>query len=112
MSSASRAIIFVILMNFLPEISVYKLKSDMYEYYGPYIGNKETPEIFPYVTDEQYVRRIHSMVNAYNNRGDLNGGLVIETNALIDTKYRTWKRNADLINSLLALPKDMNDAGR
>ncbi|CAK1581977.1 unnamed protein product [Parnassius mnemosyne] len=110
MSSASRAIIFVILMNFLPEISVHTLKSDVY--YGPYIGNKETPEIFRYVTDEQYVRRIHSMVNAYSNRGDLRGRLVIETNALIDTKYRTWKRNADLINSLLALPKGMNDAGR
>lgn len=52
------------------------------------------------------------MVNAYSNRGDGAGRLVIETNALIDTKYRTWKRNADLINSLLALPKGMNEAGR
>nr|BAD80753.1 Pigment-dispersing factor [Bombyx mori] len=42
----------------------------------------------------------------------LGENFIIETKALIDTKYRTWKRNADLINSLLALPKDMNDAGR
>lgn len=54
---------------------------------------------------------MHSMINAY--RGDKMGGrFVIETNALINTKYRNWKRNADLINSLLALPKGMDDAGR
>lgn len=59
----------------------------------------------------QYIRHIHSMVNAY--RDDVLGRrMVIETNSLVDTKYKTWKRNGDLINSLLALPKGMNDAGR
>lgn len=58
----------------------------------------------------QYIRHIHSMFNTY--RGDAGGRLVIETNALIDTKFRTWKRNADVINSLLGLPKGLNDAGR
>ncbi|CAH2074072.1 unnamed protein product, partial [Iphiclides podalirius] len=68
--------------------------------------------MFPFMTNEQYIRHIHSMINAYNKRGDSNGRYLIETNALIDTKYRTWKRNADLINSLLALPKGMSEAGR
>lgn len=58
----------------------------------------------------QYIKKIHSMIDAY--RGEKSGRTVIETNAHINTKYRTWKRNADLINSLLALPKGMNDAGR
>lgn len=59
----------------------------------------------------QYIRHISSIMNAY--RSDMMGGrLIIETNSLIDTKYKTWKRSADLINSLLALPKGMNDAGR
>nr|QMS43298.1 pigment dispersing factor [Grapholita molesta] len=68
------------------------------------------PSVQPEITDEEYIRHIHSMINAY--RGDVGGRLIIETNALIDTKYRTWKRNADMINSLLALPKGLNDAGR
>nr|XP_021202728.1 pigment-dispersing factor isoform X1 [Bombyx mori]XP_021202729.1 pigment-dispersing factor isoform X1 [Bombyx mori]XP_021202731.1 pigment-dispersing factor isoform X1 [Bombyx mori] len=66
-----------------------------------------------YGSDEQYIRQIHSLVNAYREDNSMLGeNFIIETKALIDTKYRTWKRNADLINSLLALPKDMNDAGR
>lgn len=42
----------------------------------------------------------------------MEGRLIIESNSQIETRLRTWKRNADLINSLLALPKGMNDAGR
>lgn len=38
--------------------------------------------------------------------------VVSETNDLVDTKYKIWKRNGDLINSLLALPMDMDAAGR
>lgn len=50
-------------------------------------------------------------MNAY--RSDVKGGrLIIEMNSQIDTRYKTWKRNADLVNSLLALPKGMHDAGR
>lgn len=50
-------------------------------------------------------------MNAY--KADLpSERMVIETNAPKNTKYKTWKRNADLINSILALPKGMNDAGR
>ncbi|KAI8435068.1 hypothetical protein MSG28_003477 [Choristoneura fumiferana] len=73
-------------------------------------SNYEAFTVEPYLADEEYIRHIHSMFNAY--RGDVGGRLVIETNALIDTKFRTWKRNADVINSLLGLPKGLNDAGR
>lgn len=56
------------------------------------------------------------MFNAYRGEvGDNNEDkrrLVIATNALVDTKFKAWKRNADVINSLLALPKGMIDAGR
>nr|QDK59916.1 pigment dispersing factor [Cydia pomonella] len=72
--------------------------------------NHRPLSVEPYITDEEYIRHIHSMIDAY--RGDIGGRFIIETNALIDTKYRTWKRNADMINSLLALPKGLNDAGR
>ncbi|KAJ8725594.1 hypothetical protein PYW08_003777 [Mythimna loreyi] len=74
-------------------------------------GDEELAEIIPYVENDKYIRHIHSMINAY--RDDvLDRRMVIETNSLVDTKYKTWKRNGDLINSLLALPKGMNDAGR
>lgn len=42
----------------------------------------------------------------------MEGRAMVDTNALGETKFKTWKRNADLINSLLALPKGMNEAGR
>ncbi|KPJ15047.1 hypothetical protein RR48_09074 [Papilio machaon] len=98
MRTAWRTLAYVMIVALLPQVSLYNIKTDVN--FTPYLVNKE------------YVRHIHSMVNAYSNRGDGAGRLVIETNALIDTKYRTWKRNADLINSLLALPKGMNEAGR
>nr|XP_026494826.1 uncharacterized protein LOC113399798 [Vanessa tameamea] len=60
--------------------------------------------------NKEYVRHIHSMIDAYN--GGINGKILIETNALIDTKYQTIKRNGDLINSLLGLPKGLIEAGR
>lgn len=64
----------------------------------------------------QYVRHIYSMFDAYRREVGAStkdgARLVIETNALIDTKFKTWKRNADIINSLLALPQGMNNAGR
>ncbi|XP_075970082.1 pigment-dispersing factor [Anticarsia gemmatalis] len=72
---------------------------------------EELAELVPYLTNDEYIRQVHSMIDAH--KADVLGGrMVIETNALIDTKYKTWKRNADLINSILALPKGMNDAGR
>ncbi|KAJ0180477.1 hypothetical protein K1T71_003881 [Dendrolimus kikuchii] len=97
----------LLVLALLSDVSAYDVDNDL----GPNILYRNMPKLVPYVADEEYIRHIHSMINAY--RGDrLGGKLVIETNALIDTKYRTWKRNADLINSLLALPKGMNDAGR
>ncbi|CAH2086542.1 unnamed protein product [Euphydryas editha] len=57
----------------------------------------------------EYIRQVHSMIDRYND--DLNEKLW-ERNALIDTKYQTLKRNGDFINSLLSLPKGLNDAGR
>ncbi|XP_068630004.1 uncharacterized protein Pdf [Battus philenor] len=107
MRTAWRLWICVMIFTFLPEASVYNFKANAH--FDPKFFDKE---IIPYVTDEQYVRHIHSMVNAYSNQGDKGGRLVVETNALIDTKYHAWKRNVDLINSLLALPKGMNEAGR
>lgn len=58
----------------------------------------------------QYMRQIHSMMDAYNER--LNGKLLLKTNAVSDTKYPTLKRNGDFINTLLTLPKGLLDAGR
>ncbi|XP_026758132.3 uncharacterized protein LOC113517609 [Galleria mellonella] len=89
---------FLMLLMFLCQVSVHEFKTNNL---GGYVGD---------IADKEYIHHVHSMIDAY--RGDVGGRLVIETNALIDTKYRTWKRNADLINSILALPKGMNDAGR
>ncbi|XP_013182081.1 PREDICTED: uncharacterized protein LOC106128310 isoform X1 [Papilio xuthus] len=110
MRTTWRTLAYVMLVALLPQVSLYNIKTDVN--FTPYLVNKEVFDTLPYFIYEQYVRHIHSMVNAYSNRGNGVGRLVIETNALIDTKYRTWKRNADLINSLLALPKGMNEAGR
>ncbi|CAB3236414.1 unnamed protein product [Arctia plantaginis] len=74
------------------------------------LSEEELTELVPYMAKE-YMRHIHSLMNA--QKADMaSKRMVTETNALIDTKYKTWKRNADLINSILALPKGMNDAGR
>ncbi|XP_026329228.1 uncharacterized protein LOC113237143 [Hyposmocoma kahamanoa] len=67
---------------------------------------------------KEYVRHIHSLFDVYRkgvgaNTNEVNGArVVIETNTLFDTKFKAWKRNADIINSLLALPQGMNNAGR
>ncbi|RVE43438.1 hypothetical protein evm_011889 [Chilo suppressalis] len=97
----------LILLTVLPKVWLDPRDHDDYDY--EYLANG-APEELPYGTDNEYTRRIHAMIDAY--RGGATGRMVIETNALVNTKYRTWKRNADLINSLLALPKGMNDAGR
>lgn len=84
----------------------YAVEPDLESY-----GEEDLAEMIPSMENDKYIRHIHSMINAY--RDDILGRrMVIETNALVDTKYKTWKRNGDLINSLLALPKGMNDAGR
>ncbi|KAJ2952796.1 hypothetical protein O0L34_g7155 [Tuta absoluta] len=71
------------------------------------------PEDYTAVAVEEYIRRIHSMFEVGRGRAAGRGsGPVFQTDELIDTKYHMWKRNADLINSILALPKGMNDAGR
>ncbi|XP_041976859.1 pigment-dispersing hormone peptides-like [Aricia agestis] len=49
-----------------------------------------------------------AMIDEY--RGEQNN--ILDDDPTFDARYRTWKRNADLINSLLALPKGMSDAGR
>ncbi|CAG9783691.1 unnamed protein product [Diatraea saccharalis] len=106
MVSALIYIAFFILLTILPQASFEA--PDDYDYESLSNGAQELPEdTHP---DDEYVRRIHSMIDSY--RSSINGRMVIESNALINTKYRIWKRNADLINSLLALPKDMNDVGR
>ncbi|KAI5633058.1 pigment-dispersing hormone (PDH) domain-containing protein [Phthorimaea operculella] len=69
------------------------------------------PEDYTAVAVEEYIRRIHSMFDVRRGRSG-RAGPVFQTDELIDTKYHMWKRNADLINSILALPKGMNDAGR
>ncbi|XP_028160854.1 uncharacterized protein LOC114353182 [Ostrinia furnacalis] len=84
----------------LPEVNDYDYETVL----------NEIPELLPYIANKEYLKKMHSLMN--DNRGEKNDRTLIETNALINTKYRTWKRNADLINSLLALPKGMNDAGR
>ncbi|CAH0720772.1 unnamed protein product, partial [Brenthis ino] len=61
-------------------------------------------------SDKEYIQNIYSMINAYKRNMD--SKIFVETRKLINTKYQTWKRNGDLINSLLTLPKDMMDAGR
>ncbi|KAG7307233.1 hypothetical protein JYU34_007390 [Plutella xylostella] len=65
--------------------------------------------------NEEYFGDIHPLFEAYGDagasagyggRGDAGGF------GGRGDYYRAWKRNADLINSLLTLPKGMNDAGR
>ncbi|XP_026742800.1 uncharacterized protein LOC113504606 isoform X2 [Trichoplusia ni] len=100
-----RALLLLMALVLVPEISASNYKEE------PEVGlyGEDVPD--SYETNERFNRQIHSMINAY--RDDmLNERMVIETNSLVDTKYKAWKRNADLINSLLALPKGLNDAGR
>ncbi|XP_013186514.1 argininosuccinate lyase [Amyelois transitella] len=78
------------------------------EYHAPYNNGRMWNK--KYIANKENIQQIHSMIDAY--KGEIEGQMIIETNEMIDTKYRTWKRNADLINSLLTLPKGMNDAGR
>nr|AGH25566.1 pigment dispersing factor [Helicoverpa armigera]WGD18939.1 pigment dispersing factor [Helicoverpa armigera] len=72
---------------------------------------EELSQIIPYVENDKYIRHVHLMINAYED-DVARRRIVSETNALVDTKYKTYKRNGDLINSILALPKGLNDAGR
>ncbi|KAG6449512.1 hypothetical protein O3G_MSEX006110 [Manduca sexta] len=87
----------------LTQVSIISTIEEDYE------SNVE-PDIL-YLTNEELIRQIHSIMKAYkeNTHGDQ---FYIETNALVNTKFRAWKRNADLINALLALPKGMTEAGR
>nr|XP_053625374.1 uncharacterized protein LOC128683608 [Plodia interpunctella] len=99
------AIVFVALMLFF-EVSSLEYPT---LYNNGRTWNKNYPNM-QYIPDKEYIQHIHSLIDAY--KGEIAAQMVIETNEMVDTKYRTWKRNADLINSLLALPKGMNDAGR
>ncbi|XP_059054252.1 uncharacterized protein LOC131848423 [Achroia grisella] len=88
----------LVLIVFVCQVSVHEFKAINFgQYVEDYLEN-------------EYIHHIRSMIDAY--REDIGARLFAETNPSINTKYRTWKRNADLINSILALPRDMNDAGR
>ncbi|XP_049867314.1 uncharacterized protein LOC126367699 [Pectinophora gossypiella] len=106
-----RSISFLLALSLVLEISAQRY--DTKYKYDPYTMDNNIPKIRLFDTpDEEYTKHVHSLFDAY--RGDYSDRMVVETetDTLIGTTYRTWKRNADLINSLLALPKGMNDAGR
>ncbi|CAG9585529.1 unnamed protein product [Danaus chrysippus] len=85
----------------MPEISSYRVGSPIYELY---LQDKLGQSWL----DKEYIDHDYDG----NDFEDEIGKTRIYLNTLKDTRNRWEKRNGDLINFLLGLPKDMLDAGR
>ncbi|KAL4703009.1 hypothetical protein ACJJTC_009995 [Scirpophaga incertulas] len=97
-------ILLLILSATIPKVSPGKLKDYDYEFLS-----NEVPDIISISPDDDNLHKINSDIDEDEETND---AIMIDTNTLIGIKYRPWKRNVDLINSILTLPKHMNEAGR